>query len=770
MSAGTLKKLTVAHLRGSTCEFDLPFESGKKLTIVYGENGSGKSTACDALEFVGNGRIGSLENRGLGRPEPYWPSVGKNSTDITVTLETTAGSCIAKTGSAGVVVTPENLRPRVEVLRRTRILELIQAQAGDKYKAIERFIDVAGPETAEGALRDLIKGLKQNRKVAVAVVAENQGTLERAWISDGKTGASALAWAETQSKADTATFEAESKQIEKLSLALQRVKDAVEKISPAAAVETKAKERIATANESLTKALQSATADAGEVVSILEAAKPYLIRHKSPAACPLCESAENANGLGDRVQNRLQSFKSLTAAQSEVKAAERALAEAELKLKSAADTALQNAGEFEKTRADHQWPTDVPLPAAAAPTISAELATWVQSAETFLPKWKTAKDNRADRKIFVTNVKSALDTYRRNFAEQKALDILLPKLDETLAICEDERRKFTDEILSSIAVNVGQLYEAVHPGEGLAKISLALDSKKRASLDMGTSFGPKTGVPPQAYLSDSHLDTLGLCVFLALSQAGDAGNTILVLDDVLASVDEPHVDRLIEMLYTEATKFRHCVITTHYRPWRQKFRWGWLKNGQCHFVELSKWTSTTGMTLIRSVPDVEMLRNLLKATPPDPQLVSAKAGVILEAALDFLTLLYQCAIPRRPDGLYTLGDLLPAIDKKLRTALRVEVLTGTDATGANIYDNRPLAAALDELTRIAQVRNVMGCHFNKLSFDLLDADATVFAQHVLILIDALVDETIGWPKSDKSGSYWATSGETRRLHPLKRPT
>ncbi|MGH7995241.1 MAG: AAA family ATPase [Opitutaceae bacterium] len=249
MSTGTLKKLTIAYLRGSTCEFDLPFESGKKLTIVYGENGSGKSTACDALEFIGNGRIGSLENRGLGRPEPYWPSIGKNSADITVTLETTAGSCIAKTGPTGVVVTPEKLRPRVEVLRRTRILELIQAQAGDKYKAIERFIDVAGPETSEGALRDLIKGLKQNRRIAVAVVAENQGTIERAWTSDGKPGANGLAWAEAQSKADTTAFETESKQIEKLSLALQRVKDAVDKITPAAEVETRAKERITNANE-----------------------------------------------------------------------------------------------------------------------------------------------------------------------------------------------------------------------------------------------------------------------------------------------------------------------------------------------------------------------------------------------------------------------------------------------------------------------------------------------------------------------------------------
>ncbi len=166
----------------------------------------------------------------------------------------------------------------------------------------------------------------------------------------------------------------------------------------------------------------------------------------------------------------------------------------------------------------------------------------------------------------------------------------------------------------------------LHPGEGLNKISLELDPKKRASLEIGASFCGQSKTPPQAYFSDSHLDTLGLCVFLALAALDAPAATILVLDDVLASVDEPHVERLIEMLYDEAARFQHCVFTTHYRPWKQKLRWGWLQNGQCHFVELTKWTASDGLTLIRSVPDVERLRQLLAEAPPDPQLVCAKAG------------------------------------------------------------------------------------------------------------------------------------------------
>jgi hypothetical protein len=199
-------------------------------------------------------------------------------------------------------------------------------------------------------------------------------------------------------------------------------------------------------------------------------------------------------------------------------------------------------------------------------------------------------------------------------------------------------------------------------------------------------------------------------------------------------------------------------------------RWGWLRNGQCQFIELTKWTASNGLTLIRSVPDVQRLRQLLAESPPDPQLVCAKAGYILEAALDFLTQHYECSVPRRSGGLYTIGDLLPAIDRKLRQALRIEVIQGTDSAGVPTYRTVELVQHLDELSRIFQARNVFGCHFNELSFELLESDALGFGKQVLDLMDALTDEDAGWPRNGKSGSYWATVGETRRLHPYRKPS
>ncbi|MEO6061599.1 MAG: ATP-binding protein [Thermoflexales bacterium] len=49
--------LTIEYFRGAVVPFALPFEPGRKLNFLYGENGSGKSTICDAFDFLRSGRV-----------------------------------------------------------------------------------------------------------------------------------------------------------------------------------------------------------------------------------------------------------------------------------------------------------------------------------------------------------------------------------------------------------------------------------------------------------------------------------------------------------------------------------------------------------------------------------------------------------------------------------------------------------------------------------------------------------------------------------------
>lgn len=767
-----LKSLTLTAFRGSAKTFTLSFEKSKKLTLIYGENGTGKTTICDAFEFLAFERIGSLENRGMGKGlEKYWPTAGKTAADLSVVLETTAANCTGIIADKKVSVSPPSARPRIEILRHQQILNLIQAQAAERYEAIKRFIDIEAFERSEETLRQLSKSLVADKKLAKAAEDENLAALQGFYESAGSpAGLNAVTWAKRKLAQPTTGLDADIAAISKLRTAYEAFRPFPAKLQGKQDAIISAKAEADAADLAQLAAIGAAGDGADNTLDLLTAGEAYLIAHPDAETCPLCESKEHASGLHAAVKARLEQLESLRLATADWRKKHSALSDAEKALKQTTDDLTKATETFGSAQTEHSWNAQVALLQAAPPSDGAALAAWLAKNDDAAAKWAASEASWRDESKFLGQLQAASDRYDANSAKVVELTSLIPKVDDALSLCVDERQKFTDTIISEIAQEVGKLYELVHPGEGLDTIALELDPNRRASIKLKADFAGQD-VPPQAYFSQSHLDTLGLCVFLALAARDRADEIVLILDDVLGSVDEPHVERVIGMIYEVSKNFRHTIVTTHYRPWREKYRWGWLKPGQaCQFVELTGWGIDDGIRLISSLPEIDRLKNLLDESPVDPQAICSKAGVILEAALDYLTQKYECRVPRRLSGAYTLGEFLLAIDGKLRDALKVELRDGLADANAAPHDTIPLRPILDELQRIAQARNAIGAHFKAISFELLDTDAIGFAKHVIQLVDALTHPEHGWPSSDKSGSYWRNSGDSRRLHPLKKPS
>lgn len=773
-----LKRLEVSALRGATRKFSLDFETGKKITIIYGENGSGKSTICDAVELLANGKVGSLEGKGLGRTEGYWHATGARASDMAVTLASTRGQWSAKVTRGKVTVSPEQGRPKAAVLRRGQILGLIAQRPGSRFDAIRPFLDIEAVEKSEATLKQLVDQETANQRTALARIEENRIAVENFWQEAGRPGREALTWARAELRKDMSGQQADYASLQHL---IERAEALLAEERRLAQGDVDVRQAQAALQAAAAQAAQEqarATQQAGDLVALLKAADSYFQTHDHTVACPLCGSGERAAGLPERVRQQLQAIAALTTAMARQEQTNRSLLAAETNRDRqrlvVATAASALAASLE---AGHVWQdmeSLAPLIAAAEvfrTCAEAERVICARSlageADLGLDVLRAEREQRQRRLLFAQTLRRAVETYDDNYRTQAELAFLLPRLKDALQVMQRERRQFVDDILRQVADRVGELYEAIHPGEGLSQISLALDPDKRASLEIYGPFPATTAAPPGAYFSESHLDTLGLCIWLALAEMNDPRNTILVLDDVIASVDEPHVERTVDLLYDLAQNFQHCIYTTHYKPWREKYRWGWLRNGQCHFVDLVGWSHSSGIQYGRSMPPIEELRSLLAAPQPSPQLACASAGVILEAMLDFLTQQYECSVPRRK-GKLALGDLLPAVSKKLRAALRVECLE-TASDGAPVYVSHDLGPLLDELTAVVQTRNVYGAHFNELAFELPERDALRFAGCVLTLADHLIDVQHGWPASSKSGSYWANGQQTRRLHPLKQP-
>lgn len=764
-----LRKLTVAHLRGSTQQFSLSFEKDKKLTVVYGENGSGKSTLCDALDLLGNGVVGSLESRGLGGGlSKYWTSVGKTPTEISVVLEAASATHSARLVKTNVVVDPQDGRPRVQVLRRDKMLTLVTASPGERYEAIRRFIDVDGIEDAESTLRDAIKSAQQGRDGAALRLQENRGEIQRLWQAAGSPDDDFLGWAQAEAKRAAGEFAPQIDALDALLSAYTRLTELPAQWAQAQQQIRDAGTESINAQAAFEAAQNGVASDAADMVNVLESAQAYLQHHPNPEACPVCQSAEKAQGLSERLQERIAGFQVLREASQRARNAQTHVERAKQRADILAVQAQEKAKQFGDVRVAYQWPEGIEIPEPPPAAID-EWPDWLAATEGLPLIWRSALAQRQARAQNHSALQGAVRNYTESMQTQCELDAVLPRLQRALDIVVEERKRYTDKVLADIADEVGRLYGRIHDKEDVNKITLQLDAKKRASLAINTTFHG-TVAPPHAYFSDSHMDTLGLCIFLANAKLNEPRATILVLDDVLGSVDEPHVERLIDMLIDECQGFRHCLIATHYGPWRRRHQWRMLLDGKCQFIELGKWTRDGGVSQVGSLDHIDQLRHFLAQAAPDAQSICGKAGAVLEALLKFVAVTYALRLPYRTDAQYTLGELLDAMDGKLRKALRAEVaVLASDGTGT-IYRSVPLEPLFDELKRIAQLRNVLGAHFNELSFELLDNDALNFGRCVHDLAEALTDSESGWPQSKASGTHWATKNDRRRLHPLTRPT
>ena len=102
-----VSKLSMSGFRGATAPATLDFDTTKQVTLIFGENGTGKSTIADAFDFICNRKLGSLENYSLGEPaKKHVPSFGRGPADVKVTLASGAVTWQASLEKDGPKVSP----------------------------------------------------------------------------------------------------------------------------------------------------------------------------------------------------------------------------------------------------------------------------------------------------------------------------------------------------------------------------------------------------------------------------------------------------------------------------------------------------------------------------------------------------------------------------------------------------------------------------------------------------------------------------------------
>lgn len=780
-----IEKLSLVGFRGATAAVDIPFDSTKQIALIFGENGSGKSTLVDALDFVCNKRFGSIEEKHDVTPKEQVVSLNKPPKDLRVSLKISGEDqpWIASLDQQGnpEIKQGRGSPPRVRILRRKQILKIIDEPPARRYEALQDFISFPGIDSAELALRKCIQGTEDDFDQAARAKGQAEATLTGLWSEEKKPGADSLSWAKGRASENATTLTTNVAALKGIVEALRAAQQAVDTWALSLKDRNEAEGKFRKAEQAV-KTLET-TAKESDLIDLLKDAQKYLSHAARPEECPLCERpgiavAALLNRIAARLaeMNRTEFLK--TALDTAKKAYETAITTNKNHRDALIRTAWVLAGVLHTSKAREvaalglDWSK---FPNMRFETPPADSDDVLREAQRLQLSAKVCLEPLKKRHESDTRALNLLGTIQREFAAhqenaQKATDAEAQlKLGQAiLSVIEKRRKDFTDKVLTDISSDVSDLCEAIHPGEGV-KVRFFLDPRFRNSLKSLGEFSGVKDVPPQAYYSESHLDTIGVCIFLALAKRFGGPDDIVVLDDVVTSVDAPHMERFLDLLISQAPQFGQLIVATHYRPWLERFRFGGASSAHVALVRLGPWSFMRGIRHGRIKLAVDELKDAVSADPFDRQAVASKAGIFLESLLDQLALLYGCRVPRRPEPVYTLGELMDGFGKGLRGALRC-VAHSEGLPPKEV----PLKALLDELAEVNWIRNQVGAHWNTSGFDVPDSDVAKYAAKIAQLADALICGGCGsLPIKKKSGTHWqCRCGETRGLHlfPLERPT
>lgn len=774
-----INRLSLFGFRGATQPVDINFDTTKPVTLIFGDNGTGKSTIIDALDFVCNRKFGSLEDHSMSsQPKTHVTSLGQDSKKLKVALTALTGTFTATLSKDGPVIAPATGCPEARILRRSKILQLLDAQPKPRFEALKSFITVPGIERSEEALRTASRTTGENYNQAVRDYTQADAELKKLWEAERKPGKNALEWAAAEAAKDLTALEAAVTAIGSISTGLQNSETALTSLDRSIG-------ELATARTSLTTAeTDQATVEAKQaqgnaaLLGLLQDAKKYVTGHKDTPHCPVCEQGVQAADLMTRLDTRISGMNELSAAATAVSTARRGVESKESVFNQSRKEFCQKTKALglllkpstlkEITDLNIQWADYEKLLTHDLPTeaIEAHARALLQAAVPCKSLLVTRK--QTDQKSINQRnaIKGHYDTHTDKLTTAQALEGLSQKLSKALEIVSQQRKAYVEGILASISGEVEKLYVKIHPGEGIGKIRFYLKPNAIGSLEFDAQFKTESEVPPQAYYSESHLDTLGICVFLALAKYFMTDNTIVILDDVVTSVDGPHLDRFMELLHDEAPNFNQVIVSTHYRPWKDRYRNARGPAAKTQVLELREWSLERGVQSDEAVTATKELRACLAAGKMDRQGVASKAGIQLESILDFLTYHYRCDMPRQVDPNYTLGVLAMGIDSKLGKLLK-SLRPGESGQPKIETMIKPL---IDELTAKAWIRNRAGCHFNNLGSEIPDSEIREFGGKVLALADAIICvDCEAFPERKPSCSYWQCGCGKLELHPLIPP-
>lgn len=765
-----IQKLEIKHLRGIT---ELKVEPKGKSLVIYGPNGSGKSAVIDALDFLLTGKIARLSGEGtegvsLKDHGPHIDFVSELE-KVIVTAEiiipgvSEAISLTRKMKKPSELIYDSKfstqLKPIIELLNRgqyvfTRreILKLITAKSSTRAQEIQKVLKLAELEEIRTSLVKVFNDHKREQSYAEDNVTRSEDQVNIITGCRTYNELEVLEFINKQRK-ELGSTELSQLKIDKiqdgisiaqsnpLSLNHQRLSDQLRKLKYSEVQLTKI---------ALTQADKIVKASIGEIKLDSSAnwnskrfnlTKEGLSIIPETGECPLCDTKWPLGDLEKLLKERIETVSKREKDINENCAIITEIVEALRYKVSQLFDLLRQVKQTEQFLKDSKIQAGInhfDNLKSQLEKLSKALQNPIAniSEEAFTSEDVCNLFVNSDKDLILEDFESSLkNLFPEATPQQNAWDSLT-KLIERLKILANDRNSLSraktalekstligkayvearNEVLETLYDKIKdrfvELYKEMHGDDELGFDATFV--AQNAGLDFSVDFYGRGYHPPHAMHSEGHQDSMGICLFLALSEYLNTGLIeLIILDDVVMSVDSGH-RRSFSAMLTKYFPNIQFVITTHDTTWANQLKSAGVVPAK-QMLKFSNWTVENGPSIHY---EADMWGRIQKDLDNDDvPSAAAKLRRGMEEFSRYVCHNLKASVPYTLDDAGSLGDLLPS-------ALgRYKELLGKAKDAANSWNQTVVVEALKKIdedskkiiskTSIEQWNINKAVHFNE---------------------------------------------------------
>jgi hypothetical protein len=714
-----IKKITVENFRGLRLPVCIDFVKGNKPTsaLIYGRNGTGKSSIVDAWEWLHNFSIENLNRGGVSLTDlPHKASAGINSY-ISVDFQHTSINNATATFNPKKITTPTTtgeynefkaLSTYPNYLRYTDLNDFIcNKRQAARYEYIAKYFGLEKFSLLQDTLQATLNRQTINLKSLQAAFGASGISINTITGLTMVDEATIVNFINTIAAKHKITAITTFKEAETVKIALQKIiqKNPVTKeLTEWKAFQTRQNQfypiTTAKANcialENLFTNLKQNEESIKQLIlsSLYEQSIQVISKLEDKSKCPVCDKTFN----GDLLQHITAKHNSL-AALTKMKAefdAKKSLLEKQFEGISRKIAAIEAESSSVVLAAFQTFFDELTTISSTLPSSIAtlkkqlkDLITLSISNDKAIAKIDTIISNEATSKKFVsdkiaalskdettktlaqdyTNISNIIDNFKSHSINKEKVTYLktitgnLQTFFNSLTSYIQTEIQSTFTTISADVVDYFNVLENSNPD--IKNPALKLITGKDKAVELEIEFVSEKITPAFKFLSESQVNSFGLAFFLAAVKRFNKDFKFFILDDVVNSFDSFKRPRVAKLIVSKFSDFQVLMIT-HDRIFFDTVQRNFPEWQRYKFTS---WDYSTGPKFKPSKNYLEEIQSYIE--DDNPITAGQTLGKYLEWIFGILCQNMETPIPYRVENIYTLSDYYNPLAKRFRDKIKL---------------------------------------------------------------------------------------------------